>query len=130
EVDVVIFDDDFHEKYEYLKEEFNIILLKNFKALRLGRHNFGKYKFSWSLIFIGTLILRKLGLIGPVFKFLFNRFKFKYNYDLAISYSNDVPKRKDFVLSNDFVEFSVVAKKKVAWIHNDIEKLGFTKKYA
>ncbi|WP_164905226.1 glycosyltransferase [Aequorivita ciconiae] len=50
-------------------------------------------------------------------------------YDAAISFSNDIPKKNSLLGSNDFVLSSVTANQKIAWIHNDLERLGITRTY-
>jgi len=52
--------------------------------------------------------------------------KLKEEYDVAISYSNDIPAYDFIEGANDFVKYCVKAKRKIAWIHNDPIKLGFT----
>ncbi len=130
EVDLVVFDDLFHPKFEYIKSNSNVNLITKFKYLRLGKQDLRRYKNPLLYILYGFIyILRILNSQNVFFRYIFKRFLLKKEYDLAISYSNDQPIRKDNVLSNDFVEFSVKAKKKVAWIHNDLSKLGYTRDF-
>lgn len=69
---------------------------------------------------IGTRFLRKL---------IIHYTSFENQYDVAISFSNDIPIDNVFLGSNYFVKQVVKAKKKIAWIHNDLDKLGITKSY-
>lgn len=50
-------------------------------------------------------------------------------YDVAISFSNDIPLNGANFGSNDFVEYAVEANKKIAFIHNDLDKLGISRDY-
>lgn len=69
---------------------------------------------------IGTNFLRKLVIRNTVFKMQF---------DVAISFSNDIPINDVFLGSNYFVQKVVTSKNKIAWIHNDLDKLGMTRDY-
>lgn len=57
-------------------------------------------------------------------------------YDYAISFTNDIFRKKNFFCRefsggcNYFVLNKVKANKKIGWIHNDVEKLRFTSDYA
>jgi len=53
------------------------------------------------------------------FKFLFSMQKKMGDYDVAISYFNDIPKGFFNRGSNQYVIESVVARKKIGWIHTD-----------
>ena len=74
----------------------------------------------------------KLAGIGPSRKF-FSKYYYSINktkdYDVAISFSNDIPLNGANFGSNDFVEYAVEANKKIAFIHNDLDKLGITRPY-
>lgn len=48
------------------------------------------------------------------------------NYDVAISYENDIPASNINFMVNDFVLNRIEARKKISWIHNDPYRLGFT----
>ena len=130
EVDLVVFNDEFDSKYESIKHDFNVIYLKQFRSLRLSRYELKNYPTSWVFQFFGLLLLRKLHLQKFYLRRKFKKFHFDKTYDLAISFANDIVKRQDFVLSNDFVEFSVHATKKASWIHSTIDNIGMTRKYA
>ena len=47
----------------------------------------------------------------------------------SASGDNDIPKSKTNLGCNDLVENVIKSKKKIAWIHNDLQELGFTKDY-
>ena len=50
-------------------------------------------------------------------------------YDVAISYSNDVPNEYFNQGTNRFVADFTIANEKLAWIHTDPIKMGFDKKH-
>ncbi|MFE4350596.1 glycosyltransferase [Peribacillus butanolivorans] len=84
---------------------------------------------------ISIILLRVVAaLLCKIFgsKYVFNVFfKFlpKYkNYDLAISFSNNVSPRTLYFGYNQFVLSRVIAKKKIAWIHSDYIKAGLNNK--
>ena len=123
-VDYVIFRKEYDLKFQNFFETNNIIYPKginkySFDNLINNRINYIFYK-----------ILTLIGIINFLKVRLTKSYKIKENYDIAISFSNDVPKFKNVLMSNDFVMNSINAKYKVAWIHNDIDKLGFTRSYA
>lgn len=49
-------------------------------------------------------------------------------YDVAIAYANNIYKKDKLILGGDYdvVKRSIHAKRKIAWIHNDPYKCGFT----
>jgi glycosyltransferase involved in cell wall biosynthesis len=51
------------------------------------------------------------------------------NYDVAISYENDIARPYIDFMCNDFVLNRIKAVCKISWIHNDPYKLGFDKDY-
>jgi len=51
------------------------------------------------------------------------------NYDVSISFSNDIPINNTLVGCNDFVLKSVKSKNTIAWIHNDLDRLGMNEDY-
>lgn len=55
-------------------------------------------------------------------------FNVEEQYDVAIAYSNDIFKAGKRITggSNDIVLKTITANKKLAWIHNDADELGFT----
>lgn len=59
----------------------------------------------------------------------FNKLDKLKQYDVAISFSNDIPGDYFNQGTNMFVADFVCAKKKVAWIHTDPLKMGFDKKH-
>ncbi|MDM1509308.1 glycosyltransferase [Myroides odoratimimus] len=130
EVTLVIFDSEVDEKYLESLKGYDIVILDKFEKYRLSHRNFGKYSLKYKGYFAFMAILRKLNFSNKYIKNKFRKYSYVGQYDLAISYSNDIPNKQDNVLSNDFVLYSVNARNKVAWVHNDIERLGFTVEYA
>lgn len=64
------------------------------------------------------------------FAYLFRRHNNFTGYDIAVSYFNDVSPYTFFNRGcNQFVTDFVEAKKKIAWIHSDPEKIGFYHDY-
>lgn len=129
DVTLVIFDTEIDSKYISILNDIDVIVLNRFEKYRLNHKRFRTYSIKYRLYFILMFVLRKCNLSNSFIKKIFKKYKFDGEYDVAISYSNDIPYRKDNVLCNDFVLYSVHAKKKIAWIHNDINRLGFTAKY-
>lgn len=76
----------------------------------------------------GLILLAKLIGVKRLYSFLFIFEKIGKEYDIAISYFNDVPGGYSNKGTNWFVDGFVKAKKKAAWIHTDPEKARFRKK--
>lgn len=53
----------------------------------------------------------------------------EYNYDVGISYTNDIQTPKSYYFCNEYVEKKVKANIKMGWIHNDPNRLGFNRDY-
>src|SRR5690606_35786091 len=87
------------------------------------------YKFPKLVIYILLKVLEKIIGTNYLRKLVIRNIYFKDHYDVAISFSNDIPLNHVFLGSNYFVQKVVTAKKKIAWIHNDIDRLGMTRDY-
>ena len=76
-------------------------------------------------------LMLKVRVIGSdkFYRCEFNKLDKLKQYDVAISYSNDIPGDYFNQGTNMFVADFVGAKKKVAWIHTDPIKMGFDKKH-
>lgn len=77
--------------------------------------------------------LKKFFGLEFIFRICLGKMKIHENYDVAIAFSNDLYSAKgDVVLGGDyyFILNCINARKKMAWIHNDAEKCGITKKVA
>ena len=125
EVETVIFNKDYSDKFSKITQDFKIINPKG--------GNFLFYNLNNKQSLIGKIFFHffyKINLINFLKKKYCLLTDFKQSYDIAISYSNDIPASNFNLMCNDFVEMCVNAKYKVAWIHNDIEKLGITREYA
>lgn len=122
-VDYVIFRKEYDLKFQNFFETNQVIHPK-------GTNKLSKVNFNNRIKNIIYKILTLIGIINFLKVRLTKKHKLPNSYDIAISFSNDVPKFKNVLMSNDFVMNSINAKYKVAWIHNDIDKLGFTRSYA
>lgn len=73
-------------------------------------------------------VIRKV--LGPenIIKLIFKSIPKIYGYDIAISYRNDEYHKDPYVIygCNDFVLQCVSSRKKIAWIHSDLDRNGFT----
>ena len=134
EIELLCFNPYFDEKFSDLYQQVKIhspFLLKclyiNFVDAKnhLAWHYFPIF-FSVKLFskLVGENASRKLFI-----KFLYRNWNNKTKYDAAISFSNDIPKNNALLGSNDFVLSSVKAKQKIAWIHNDLDRLGIDRNY-
>lgn len=125
EIDVVVLNKLYHERFQNIEKEFNVYNLRSSKFL------FYPYYTDKILVLkILHKLLVKLNLLNTIKYFFIRNYSWAKSYDVAISYSNDIPASNFLLMSNDFVEFSVKSRFKVAWIHNDIKRLGFTREYA
>ncbi|MGP4106332.1 glycosyltransferase [Virgibacillus sp. L01] len=110
-------------KIEYLKEynEINEILNNSPRKTVLdlfNNHNVEK-GFSFALYHLVSKITKDKTYL---FKYIFRKTpKLKGEYDVAIAYAGPM----DFI--SYFIANKVTAKKKVQWIHFDINKIGFNK---
>jgi len=122
EIDYYIFEKEIDDKYLDFIKECNVIFPLNADKFQLSK-NSSKLKSLY------VKILYKIGILGHLkTKYTLN-YKVSKKYDIAISYSNDIPRFNINLMSNDFVINSIRADYKVAWVHNDIDKLGFTREY-
>ena len=78
-------------------------------------------------LFLRYLLILCAKIIGVknLYSFLFLFERTKDEYDVAISFFNDVPGGYSNKGTNWYVDKFVKAKKKAAWIHTDPEKAGF-----
>lgn len=58
-----------------------------------------------------------------IYKYIFKTEKRSFEYDIAISYSNNVGDHSLYFGCNKFVIEKIKAKKKIAWVHVDYEKM-------
>ena len=75
-------------------------------------------------------IARRIVGTEKIVNYAIKKIKVPEEYDVAIAYSNDIYAKNGKLIAggvNDFVKRNVKAKKKVSWVHNDSENLGFTK---
>jgi glycosyltransferase involved in cell wall biosynthesis len=133
-IELVCFNPYFGEKFSDLTTKVKVhspfflkCLYINFKEAK--KHLSWYHLAAYAVIkpaskILGDKVSRKLAM-----RFLYGNWNNKTNYDAAISFSNDIPKNKAEIGTNDFVQISVTAKQKIAWIHNDLDKLGFTSEY-
>jgi len=110
------------EKVTIVKAPLLIELAKTNKKELFGN----KYSIIRKIqLLIIKLMVKLLGL-NHFIRFTSFITKLKEEYDVAISYSNDIPAYNYIEGSNDFVKYCVKAKRKIAWIHSDPYKLGFS----
>lgn len=133
-IELVCFNPYFGEKFGNLNSKIKVhspfflkCLYINFKEAK--KHLPWNHLAAYAVIkptskILGDKVSRKLTM-----RFLYGNWNNKTNYDTAISFSNDIPKNNAEMGTNDFVQISVTAKQKIAWIHNDLDKLGFTSAY-
>jgi len=129
DVELVVFDPFFDEKFKDLTH-LKIIVPFWIKFLFINKKDAWNHLsfLHFFLYFFFKSIAKIIG-INKSRKWLIKRSRISGNYDIAISYSNDIPLKDVLTGSNDFVLHSVKAKQKIAWIHNDLDKLGFTRDY-
>jgi len=81
-------------------------------------------KILWFILhFIGKIISSE-----NIINFFVLGIKMTDKYDVAISFSNDIYNKGTNLGCNIFTDKVVTAKRKIAWIHNEPYRLGFTKK--
>ncbi|MCB0453567.1 MAG: glycosyltransferase [Aequorivita sp.] len=118
---------DLHTKVKVHSPFFLKCLYINYKE---AKKNLSWYQFAAYAVIkpiskiFSDRVSRKLAM-----KFLYVNWNNSANYDAAISFSNDIPKNNAELGTNDFVQICVKVKQKIAWIHNDLDKLGFTSAY-
>jgi glycosyltransferase involved in cell wall biosynthesis len=111
---------------EYLKEyrEFKDMLNRPAQKTSLECLREGKIGKAFNILFFN--LISKLNRERIIFyKYLLKRVPLiKSEYDIAIAYAGPM----DFI--SYFVAKKIIAKKKIQWIHFDITKIGFNKKFA
>ena len=111
----------------------NISVIYGDKLLSLAATPFGEVKKSKKFFDILTrLFLTAYVRLTGSEKFYGKRFEkhnFEKEYDVAVSFFNDVPGNYFNQGTNLFVSDYVTARKKVAWIHTDPIQSGFQKEY-
>jgi len=133
EVSFLCFNPFLHKKFKDLSSNITIhsplVLQYFFIDFQEAKKSLKPHQFIVYLLikflskFIGRNTIRRIFI-----KNFYKEFS-KTNYDVAISFSNDIPKSNTNFGCNDIVEYVIKAKKKIAWIHNDLEELGFTRDY-
>ena len=124
------FDDKFSALYQHLKIHSPFLL----KCLYVNFDDAKKH-LSWYSLPVFFLIKLFSKLVGDntsrklFISSLYRNWNGNTQYDAAISFSNDIPKNNSLLGANDFVLNSVNAKQKIAWIHNDLDRLGIKKAY-
>lgn len=107
---------------EIVKAPLIIELAKTSKRELFGH----KYSIIRKIQLLIVKSIVKLIRLDCFVKFISPVAKLNDEYDVAISYSNDIPAYNYIEGSNDFVKYCVKAKRKIAWIHSDPYKLGFS----
>jgi glycosyltransferase involved in cell wall biosynthesis len=129
EVELAVFDPFFDEKFKDLSGlKINIPFWLKFLYINKkdAWNNLPLWHFF--LYFVIKSAAKIIG-INKSREYLIKYSHLSGNYDIAVSYSNDIPINNVLVGTNDFVLNSVKAKQKIAWIHNDLDKLGFSRNY-
>lgn len=83
------------------------------------------FKYSLRLFFS---ILCKIFNSNIVYNFIFKTESRKFNFDIAISYTNNVSDHSLYFGSNKFVINKVNAQKKISWIHANYENMKLNTK--
>jgi glycosyltransferase involved in cell wall biosynthesis len=124
--DVTLFLFNFNEKYRH-KINPNVKLKESNRVLKLANTT-GKEALKKGSLF---LIVRKFiavlcALFGAnfMYKLMFTFEKKLGQYDVAISFSNNINNKSVYFGSNKFVLEKTKAKKKVAWLHVDYNKMN------
>lgn len=137
-IDLLLLNDDVDERYD-IPESVN--LLKVSKPLKIYSKSLREIlRFGDFHEKILALLLHGCSKIAGehnFVKFLISFESEKKNYDVAISFTNDIIKNKMFSLKrkysggcNDYVLMKSSASKKIAWIHNEPNELGMTYSYS
>jgi glycosyltransferase involved in cell wall biosynthesis len=133
EVSFLCFNPFLHKKFQDLFSNITIysplVLQYFFIDFQEAKKNLKPHQFIVYLLikFLSKIIGRNA--IRSIFINNFYKGFSKTNFDVAISFSNDIPKSNTNLGCNDLVENVIKSKKKIAWIHNDLQELGFTKDY-
>ncbi len=129
QVDWVVFDPYFDEKFKNLEHiKFYVPFWLKFLYIR-KKEALKKLPWFQIPIFLSVKLLAKIIGINRSRLFLIKRLRLPEHYDIAVSYSNDIPVHDVLTGTNDFVLHAVSASQKIAWIHNDLDKLGFDRSY-
>ena len=129
-IDLVLFNKNEEKRYK-LPSSVNIKYINN-KYLELCTTSFNSIVKSKNIIkMINGFYIRMLRrILGPekFMKFIMKKTKPLKGYDIAISFRNDEYQHTPYNICgcNDFVLDCVSARKKIAWIHNDPDRHGFT----
>lgn len=132
-VDVLLFDDsesDLINKNIKVLKSNNILRIIGSTSSQLKKKSF----FKFFLRKVLSLLCRIFG-SNFIFSILFKSIKINQEYDIAISYSNNVNEKSLYFGYNKFVVERIKAKNKMCWIHidyilkkrNKIEKKEFEK---
>lgn len=130
EIELFLFNPILLDKYKDLtnktKIHSNFLLSCLFLNFKQARSYYNPVKL---LVYVFLKILSKITGTNILRKLVIRNSSFKRQYDVAISFSNDIPLKDVFLGSNYFVQRVVAARKKISWIHNDLDKLGITRDY-
>jgi glycosyltransferase involved in cell wall biosynthesis len=133
EIDLLCFNPYFNAKFRDIEGTIKVHSSFILKCLFIS---FKEARVNLSLIEIIPLFFLKLAskVIGlnRLRLFVVRNFccsSLQKNYALAIAFSNDIPANNVLNCCNDFILTCVSANQKAAWIHNDLDRLGITRKY-
>ena len=133
QIDVISLNPFFDEKFKDLQQRVNVKSPFFLKLLFISKKEAQLNLNRLPLVFYYLIkTLAKLVGINASRRFISKHYYSKNktkNYDVAISFSNDIPLTKANFGSNDFVEYAVISNNKIAFIHNDLAKLGITRAY-
>ncbi|WP_310993441.1 glycosyltransferase [Aequorivita marina] len=133
-LELVCFNPYFGEKFDSLNHTVKVHAPFFLKCLYISFKEAKKH-LPWYLLAVYLLVKPISKVIGDkgsrkiAMRYFYGNWNKKTEYDAAISFSNDIPRTDAVLGANDFVLTSVKAKQKIAWIHNDLDKLGFTREY-
>jgi glycosyltransferase involved in cell wall biosynthesis len=132
-IEIISLNPYFDKKFSGLQQNINITSPYVLKLLYINRkeahiHLNMPQLGSYYLVKIIAILIGINAARRFFIKYIYSLKKTK-KYDVAISFSNDIPLRGTNFGSNDFVEHAVKASKKIAFIHNDLDKLGITRDY-
>ena len=133
QIDVISLNPYFDEKFKDVQQKVNVtspfflslfFITKKEAQLQLNKPRLAFYYLIKTIgKFFGINTSRRF-----ICKYYYSINK-KKGYDVAISFSNDIPLKNANFGSNDFVQYAVEASKKIAFIHNDLDKLGISRDY-
>lgn len=115
-----------HVQVDYLPEYCKIKGILNQPLHKLALSNLKTGKFINSIIFFFLYCLTKIMKDrSPLFKYVLRDIhEINIKYDVAVAYAGPM----DFI--SYFIINKVKAEKKIQWIHFDVTKVGFNKKFA